>query len=378
MAEHVVKQSDGTPGDRRVTRTRTLKDGYWDRTEVIELPDGSRRVRKRTKGAAFGPWGVESLRREIRYLTTLPERARTVFPPVLAAWDDNRADVPDVGYEMPFYADHVDAGELARRGVLAQTEIDAFQDVLAKAVVERLHEPAKADESLAAHVRSIVEHAWSELEKDPALAALINAATIELNGARVHGPRAAFARVVRETDALASLDAPPCVRLHGDLFLENILWQPRSADSGSAPLAEGSVAPRLILVDPVSVAGVTCGPPVFDLVKYESYATGELLALRSEWVDLGGFGSESGARLAHRYRYAIRWEDAALQPFRTLNWHARFRRAFEARHGAVDRRLYRLIDGYFSAAMAVNTGGAQRRARLLKATAEFNAVLMGN
>ena len=47
---------------------RTLKDGYWDRTDVIELPEGGRRVRKRTKGAACGPWGVESLRREIRYL----------------------------------------------------------------------------------------------------------------------------------------------------------------------------------------------------------------------------------------------------------------------------------------------------------------------
>ena len=47
----------------------------------------------------------------------------------------------------------------------------------------------------------------------------------------------------------------------------------------------------------------------------------------------------------------------------------------QARHGPVDRRLYQLIDGYFSAAMAVNTSGTQRHARLLKATSEFNAVL---
>jgi hypothetical protein len=32
-----------------------------------------------------------------------------------------------------------------------------------------------------------------------------------------------------------------------------------------------------------------------------------------------------------------------------------------------------LIDGYFSVAMAVNTRGTQRRARLLKATQDFNA-----
>lgn len=342
---------------------RTLKDGYWDRTEVIELPDGGRRVRKRTKGAAFGPWGVRSLRREIGYLTSLPERARRNFPPVLAAWDDESCSPPDVGYEMPFYADHRDAGELARRGMLTQEEIDEFQDALAETVLERLHDPVAADESLAAHVRSVVEEAWAELEKDPALAALINAKSIELNGPRAHGPRAAFERIIRETDSLTALDAGPAVRLHGDFFLENILWRP----AAMAPVLD---APRLILIDPVSVAGVTCGPPVFDLVKYVSYATGELRALRSEWVEVGGFDAAAGA-----YHYRIRWEDAALQPFRTLDWHSRFQRAFEARHGPADRHLYQLIDGYFSAAMAVNTGGIQRRARLLKATTAFNAVL---
>jgi hypothetical protein len=38
--------------------------------------------------------------------------------------------------------------------------------------------------------------------------------------------------------------------------------------------------------------------------------------------------------------------------------------------------LYRLIDGYFSAAMALNTTGLQRQARLLKATEDLNAVLV--
>lgn len=346
----------------------TLKDGYWDRTEVIELPDGGRRVRKRTRGEASGPWGVRSLRREIRYLTSLPERARTLFPPVLAAWDDESGGAPDVGYEMPFYPDHLDTGELARRGALTQDEIDEFQDALAEAVIERLHEPVAADESLAAHVTSVVEQAWAELEKDPVLAALINTNSIELNGERAHGSRAAFERIMRETDALAALDAGPAVRLHGDFFLENILWRP-------AAVVPTGAAPRLILIDPVSVAGVACGPPVFDLVKYVSYATGELLALRSEWVEVDGYGASGVATPSGGYRYRIRWEDMALQPFRTLDWHTRFRRAFEAQHGSVDHRLYQLIDGYFSAAMAVNTGGTQRHARLLKATAGFNAVL---
>lgn len=343
---------------------RTLKDGYWDRTELIELPHGERRVRKRTKGAAFGPWGVESLRREIRYLTSLPEQTAAVFPPVLAAWDDHSGAAPDIGYEMPFYADHIDAGELARCGMLAQDEIDDFQDALAEAVFDRVHEHAPKRESLAGHVSSILGHAWRALEPDPAVSTLIHATEIELNGRRVLGPRTAFERIRTRTDTLLALDAGPCVRLHGDLFLENILWRRAGA-------ALSSDASRLILVDPVSVAGVVCGPPLFDLVKYVSYATGELLALRSESVEV----DEYEAAGCQGYTFRIRWEDAGLLPFRTRNWHDRFLRAFEARHGAVDRGLYGLIDGYFSAAMAVNTRSTQRRARLLKATADFNAVL---
>ena len=160
---------------------RTLKDGYWDRTEVIELPGGGRRVRKRTKGVAFGPWGVESLRREIRYLASLPERIAAVFPTVLAAWDDESGGAPDVGYEMPFYAAHLDAGELARGGTLAQEEIDGFQDALAEALFDRLYEPLAAQESLAGHVSSVVGQAWHALEEDPALAL-----EMPLAGGRVH------------------------------------------------------------------------------------------------------------------------------------------------------------------------------------------------
>src|SRR5262249_46396618 len=132
-------------------------------------------------------------------------------------------------------------------------------------------------------------------------------------------------------------------------------------------------APQLVLIDPVSVAGVLRGPALFDLVKYVSYAKGELLALRSEWVDVAGFDDRADGDF-----YAIRWNDPQLAPYRTRDWHTRLQRAFEARYGSVNRRLYRLIDGYFSVAMAVNTSGVQRRARLLKAMADFNAVLSGS
>ena len=348
------------PSDGRVVRL--LKDGYWDRTEVIEVADGSRRVRKRNKPAATGPWGVESLRREIRYLTTGPMRVMGVLPRVLACWDKESAGVPDIGYEMPFYAHHTDAGELARRRVLSPAEIDRFQVELADAVLNRLHEPAVRDEPLSRHLVQAIRQALDGLEADPALARLISADAIELNGAPAVGTRAALERIIRETDALAALDRVPSVRIHGDFFLENILW--RQTETGSEP--------RLVLVDPVSVAGVSEALPLFDLVKYESYASGELVALRSERVEVTGIGDAS-----HRYTWRIRWDDPALQPYRELNWHGGFRRAYESKYGAVDRRLYRLIDGYFSAAMALNTAGLQRQARLLKATADLNAVLAG-
>jgi hypothetical protein len=340
---------------------RTLKDGYWDRTEVVQRSDGSLRVRKSTKGNQPGPWGVSALRREIEYLSTLPEQARAAFPPVLDAWDDASADPPRVGYELPFYADHVDAGELSRRGRLTQTEIDLFQETLADVLLERVHHPMRSvGQTLSDHVISVVEQTLHALEADPDLARLIRADRVQLNGEAMLGPRAAFARILKDGSALARLDAEPQVRLHGDLFLENTLWRSATA----TPSLEG--APRLLLIDPVSVAGVVRGPPWFDLVKYESYATGELLALRSEWVDVGGF--EAGDD------YHVHFRDAELATFRTRDWSTRLRRRFEAKYGGFERRVSRLIAGYFNLVMAINTGGIQRRARLLKATLDFGSV----
>lgn len=351
------------PSDGKVVRT--LKDGYWDRTEIVTMRDGTQRVRKRSKGAkAPGPWSVRSLRREIVYLTGLSAAARSVFPEVLHAWDVDNGAVPDVGYEMPFFPEHQDAGILARNAIMEQAEIDLFQDHLADAMMGRLHVAEKTDEHLSKHVLEAVVHALADLGRDAALAPLIEADRIELNGVSCWGPRAAFERIQHTTDALHALDVAPSVRLHGDFFLENILWR-------HAP-AEGN-QPRLILIDPVSVAGVFAGPPVFDLVKYESYATGELLALRSALVDVAGFEPLHNGE----YGYRLLWDEPGLRTFRARNWRSRFRTAFEQKFGAVDLRMYRLIDGYFSAAMAVNTDGAQRRARLLKATVEFNAVLNG-
>jgi len=351
--------SEPSPG--RVVRT--LQDGFWDLTEVIELADGSRRVRKCCKGAtAERPWGVESLRREIRYLRSASPEAAEVLPRLLACWDRPGAKGPEVGYEMPFYANHRDAGTLARSGALDQEEIDIFQGELADAVFARLHGRTGRDaEPLSQHMIRAVRQAFRGLVADRAYSALIDVYEIELNGRPALGPRAAFEQIVRETDLPARIDDTPAVQLHGDLHLENILWR---------PLAVSGEDSRVIMIDVVSVAGVTFGPPLWDLVKYESYATGELMALRAEKIEVAGLGDGSG-----RYRCRIRTEDQALEPFLKFNWQALFRAAYESQYGRVDERLYRFIHGYFNAAMALNTSGIQRQGRLLRATEDFNAVL---
>ncbi len=348
------------PSPGRVVRT--LQDGFWDLTQVIELADGSQRVRKCSKGATAGPWAVESLRREILYLRSVSPEAAAVLPRLLAWWDRVGSAGLEVGYEMPFYADHRDAGILARSATLGQEEIDIFQGELADAVFTRLHGTTGQDvEPLSQHMTRAVRQAFDGLGGDAAFAALIEAEQIELNGRPALGPRAAFEANVRNTNILSLIDATPPVRLHGDLHLENILWRPLATDGPDA---------RLILLDVVSVAGVTFGPPLWDLVKYESYATGELMALRSEKIEVAGVGGGTG-----RYHCRIRTEDPALAPFTKFNWHRLFREAYVSQHGRVDERAYRFIHGYFNAAMALNTTGVQRRGRLLRATEDFNAVV---
>jgi hypothetical protein len=351
-----AKAASAASDDARVVRT--LKEGYWDRIEVIERADGSLRVRKSTRAdAPQGPWGVAALRLEIQYLETLPERARGAFPALLARWDDEGFEAPHVGYEAPFYPDHVDVGQLARACALTQPQVDEFQDQLAEVLFEQVHAPAASDgPSLSGHVVSAIEHALRLLEEELPLERLIRAETIELDGARRLGTRAALARAFCRTETLRALDAAPQVRLHGDFFLENVLFRREASPPG----------PRLLLIDPVSVAGVVQGSPLFDLVKYETYATGELFALRKGLVQVSGFEGEAG------YRSLVRWDDPELAPFRLRDWRSRFRSRFDDRYGPADRSAYHLLDGYFGVVMAVNTNGQQRRARLLGATRAFN------
>jgi len=349
---------DSGPSAGRVVQA--LRNGFWDRTEVIELRDGSRRVRKAHKDdLTAGPWGAETLRREIRFLRGLDPAARESFPAVLSAWDNGR----DLGYEMTYLQGTTDVGELAAQEVLTQAQADAFQDRLAEIVFGRVHRPTEPAEPLSQHVQDIMTTVFDRLEGDRAFGRVITTPDIRLNSEKVLAPRVASIRIRSEPGLMECLDAEPQVRLHGDLFLENILL-PREATGEGWPTQQ-------TLIDPVSVAGVSQGHPLFDLVKYESYATGELPALRSEKLHVEGFDRPREATFVYR----VLWDDPAIAPYRRVDWLGRFRAAYERTYGPIDWRAYHLLEAYFALVMAACTHGAQRRGRLLKGTWALNAAL---
>ncbi len=136
---------------------KTLRDGYWARTELIQLPDGSQRVRKVARpDAQASPWGIESLRREIRYLMSLPEHVARHYPQLLAAWGHDGPGV-ELGYEMAYIENTCEAAELARAGAMSQGQVDRFQDQLAQMIFHDVHQPATADESLGEHVNQVID-----------------------------------------------------------------------------------------------------------------------------------------------------------------------------------------------------------------------------
>ena len=343
-----------------VVVVKTLRDGYWDRTELIRLEDGSLRVRKTSKGtAAPGPWGVSTLRREIEYLRALQGKAANLFPALLAAWDDGS----QLGYEMACIEDSVDVAALAQSTAMTQQQADAFQDSLGQAVFTHLHQPVAPRESLASHIQQTITEALAQLRRHSEFATLIDAHAVRINDTALTGLQSALRRLLCEPAPLHTLDAAPCVRLHGDLFLENILV-PRQDDATATPT-------RFKLIDPVSVAGVYQGHPLFDLVKYESYATGELVAMRAEKMYVDGFADPS----AGRYVYGVCTDDPTVRPFAAIDWQSRFRTAYLSHYGQVDRHAYCLLDAYFALVMARCTTGLHQQARVLKATLALNQTI---
>ncbi len=315
---------------------RTLKDGYWDRTTVIRFDDGTLRVRKECrKTDQPGPWAHAALRTEIAYLQSLPDHLKGHFPPLLCSWD-----AESIGYEIPFYEDRSDFSSFVLAGEVDQAPADEMQRQLADVVFEGIHRLAPPhDTGFADHVREVILESIDALASDEQFLPLLAPETVTINGHSLPGLRAS-ANSLQDRGLFGRLEASRPVRLHGDLILENILWPP------------------LLLIDPVSVAGLDSGHPLFDLVKFESFASGELYAIREEFVAAGP--------CAHGFSLVIDWDHSELKPFRQVDLLSTLRSHYLRAHGEVDSQLYALLDGYFSLVMARNTTGLHQWARVIK------------
>ncbi|MDP6968045.1 MAG: hypothetical protein QGG88_02915 [Gammaproteobacteria bacterium] len=337
-----------------------LRNGYWDRTSIISLPDTSKRVRKISKGAeSAGPWGMDNLRAEALYLAALEDSLQDFFPPLLAHWDTDTT-----GYDMGYMENYVNVGQIAQEQVFNQPQADAMQTYLGQRLFTQLHTPSLASPLLVANIKDTLNKAMHCLQRHAQLQVLLDPVSIN------HLPVVSLEQQLQAlygSSLLTQLDATPQVRLHGDLFLENMLLP--AHDPGQ------NWPQHLVLIDPISVAGIGAGHPLFDLGKYESYATGELPAMRQERLLISGFEGAGEHQAPQQYHWAIDWQDPAMIGLKKINWHGQLRSLYIQHYGPVKTALYELLQAYFAAAMVVCTEGREQQARALKMRASLQLAL---
>ena len=349
-----------SPSPCAAQEVQLLRDGYWDRTAVVAIDDGSKRVRKISKGhASAGPWGQDNLRAEANYLASLQSELENFFPPLLDTWDHTTT-----GYDMGYMDGYIDVGRIARRQLFKQHQADAMQNYLGQRLFRQLHIRSTAKPLLVENIKNTLVKAQTCLREHTQLNSLLG--HIQVNDLTV-APLQEQLESIFTSPVLAHFDASPQVRLHGDLFLENMLL-PGTNTGADWPQ-------QLILIDPISVAGIGAGHPLFDLGKYESYASGELPAMRQQRLVLEGFEEAKMDPNNHCYRWAIDWQDEAMQGFININWHSRMRELFTQQYGPIDMAMYELLQAYFAAAMVVCTQGREQQARALKMRSSLQLAL---
>ena len=327
-----------------------LRDGYWDRTEIIRMADGSQRVRKQSKGhQSAGPWGMDNLRAEAQYLQDLEPHLLDLFPRLIASWEE-----PAPGYDMAYQKECVDLGQLARARLFNQQQANQFQAHLGKRVFGQLHTPANATFTLSDNILDTLKKAAQTIATLADLKDIL-ANQLTINGQYCDAFTDNIKRLTEQTKLLQVIKNQPQVRLHGDLFLENILL-PKFSSLTQWPR-------QLVLIDPVSVAGISAGHPLFDLAKYESYSTGELPAMRRGHVQVTGIEGHKEKQLD----FTIDWQHLDMKAYTDINWHRSFRQSYINHYGPVDEAIYALLEAYFAAAMVVCTEGVEQQARALKA-----------
>jgi|TARA_B110001469_G_scaffold32421_1_gene32909 hypothetical protein len=337
-----------------------LRDGYWDRTEIIRMADGSQRVRKQSKGQhSAGPWGMDNLRAEAQYLQDLEPHLLDLFPRLIASWEE-----PAPGYDMAYKNDYVDVGQLARAKVFNQQQANQFQTHLGKRVFGQLHTPSSAPCELSDNILDTLQKAAHAVASLADFSCLLED-PLNINGQACAPFAVNIMRLTTQTQLLQAIDSQPQVRLHGDLFLENILL-PKFSSLKQWPT-------QLVLIDPVSVAGISSGHPLFDLAKYESYSTGELPAMRRGHTQITGMHRDFAQQ---QLGFTIDWHHKDMKGFTEINWHSSLRQSYVNHYGPVDEAMYALLEAYFASAMVICTDGVERQARALKALVSLERAIL--
>ena len=258
----------------------------------------------------------------------------------------------------------MDVGKIAQQQIFDQAQANTMQTYLGQRLFTQLHTSATTPPVLAANIKDTLKKAMNCLQTHAQLQVLLGPVSIN------HLPVVSLEQQLQTLYAgtlLTTLNAAPQVRLHGDLFLENMLLPAR--DPGQ------NWPQHLILIDPISVAGIGAGHPLFDLGKYESYANGELPAMRQERLLISGFEVASKTPTSQPYYWAVDWQDPAMAGFKNIDWHGQIRSLYVQHYGPVQTALYELLQAYFAAAMVVCTQGREQQARALKMRASLQLAL---
>ncbi len=328
----------------------TIQRGWWE--DVLRVTvDGRRRVRKHLH-RLDAPWARDVFIKEWRFLRALPP---DLVPPFVRVIDQCelllRDPVPageELWFDMEPLDGFADVRHLLRRGQLTQDDADRIQDLLVEALVDGLYrlpgEPFDSDRIVWSVMDQVLDFARDDAELGP----FARAEAVEINGRTLANLSRTLLPARQDARVRAALDDAPSVTLHGDLFHENILYRREPA--------------AIRIVDPVSVAGVSSGPVVFDRAKFASWLSGELYALRH-----GAFELEAHAdRAVPVVRYAWAKDDPVLRGLSELDLGSRVLGAMDALAGPGEGPRA-VLDAYFALAMAANTSMPQKLLRYVRA-----------
>lgn len=330
---------------------RRIQSGWWEDVLLVRV-DGDLRIRKLLH-RLDAPWAREVFIQEWRYLRALPDTLRPPFVRVLASCDELLADpIPPnrpLWFDMEYLEGFSDVRALLSEGQVGPTDAERIQDLLTDALVRRLYrlpgEPFRADRL----IWPVFEQVGDFATHDADLSRYARCENLLINGRPYPNLRKTSPRARTDDRVRQQLDGAPSVRLHGDLFYENVLYR--------------RDPPAIALVDPVSVAGVASGPVVFDRVKFHSWITGELYVLRHGRFEIRHDASDTACRVEYNWASG----DPVLRELRRVDLSSHVLAAMDLLAGPSEQ-AQAVLAAYFHLAMVPNTSMPQRLLRYARAT----------